>query len=96
MLDYKLLEMVLRKQVSNFKLDPKRSRRHNPDIITDLDVADDIGLVPEEMEQTKDFLHCVQHNATKTGFHLNADNTEFMSFNQEQKTVLKSVNNENI
>ena len=27
---------------------------------------------------------------------LNADKTEFMSFNQEQETILKSANNENI
>ena len=28
--------------------------------------------------------------------HLNADKTEFKSFNQEQETVLKSVDNKNI
>ena len=37
-------------QEIGFKLDQKRSRRHNPDIITDLDFADDIALVKEEME----------------------------------------------
>ena len=48
------------------------------------------------MQQAEDFLHRVQHYVAKIGLHLNADKTEFMSFNQEQKTILKSVNNENI
>ena len=50
----------------------------------------------EELEQAQDFLHRVQENATKTGLHLNSDKTEFMSFNQVQDIVLKTVNNENI
>ena len=79
-----------------FKLDRKRSRRHNPDVITDLDFADDIALVTEELEQAQDFLHCVQENAAMIGLHPNSDKTEFMSFNQVQDTVLKTVNNENI
>ena len=37
-------------QEIGFKLDQKRSRRHNSDIITNLDLADDIALIKEEME----------------------------------------------
>ena len=79
-----------------FKLDRKRSRRHNLNVINDTDFADDIALVTEELEQAQDFLHCVQENAAKIGLHLNSDKTEFMSFNQVQDTVLKTINNENI
>ena len=79
-----------------FKLDRKRSRRHNPDVITNLDFADDIALVTEELEQAQDFLHCVQENAAMIGLHQNSDKTEIMSFNQVQDTILKTVNNENI
>ena len=43
-----------------FKLDRKRSRSHNPNVITDLDFADDIALMIEELEQAQDFLHRVQ------------------------------------
>ena len=50
----------------------------------------------EELEQAQDFLHCVQENAVKIGLYLNSDKTEFMSFNQVQGTVLKTINNENI
>ena len=97
MLDYALKQAIGNyAQEIDFKLDHKRSRRHNPDIITDLDFADEIALVTEEMEQAKDFLHCVQQNAAKVGLHLNVDKTEFTSFNQEQEQVLKSVNDENI
>ena len=41
------------------------------------------------MVQAQDFLHHAQHNAEKTGLHLNADKAEFMIFNQGPKTVLK-------
>ena len=97
-----MIEYAMRQAIGNdalelgFKLDRKRSRRHNPNVITDLDFADDIALMAEELEQAQDFLHCVQENAAKIGLHLNSDKTEFMSFNQVQDTVLKTVNNENI
>ena len=96
-----MLDYVMRQAVGNdaqeigFKLDHKRSRRYNPDIITDLDFADDIAFVKEEMEQTQNFLDHVQLNAPKIGLHQNTGKTEFMSFNNEQETVLKSVNNQN-
>ena len=48
-----------------FKLNRKRSRRHNPNVVTDLDFADDIALVAEELEQAQDFLHHVQKSAAK-------------------------------
>ena len=97
-----MIDYAMRQAIGNdalelgFKLNRKRSRRHNPNVITDLDFADDIALVAEELEQAQDFLHCVQENAAKIGLHLNSDKTEFMSFNQVQDTVLKTVNNENI
>ena len=97
-----MIDYAMRQAIGNdalelgFKINRKRSRRHNPNVITDLDFADDIALVAEELEQAQDFLHCVQENAAKIGLHLNSDKTEFMSFNQVQDTVLKTVNNENI
>ena len=56
-----------------FKLNRKRSRRHNPNVVTDLDFADDIALVTEKLEQAQDFLHHVQKSAAKIA--------EFRSFN---------------
>ena len=96
-----MIDYAMRQAIGNdaldlrFKLDRKRSRRHNPDVITDLD-PDDIALVTEGLEQAPEFLHRVQENAAKIGLHLNSDETEFMSFNQAQDSVLKTVNNENI
>ena len=79
-----------------FKLDSKRSRRQNPNEITDLDFADDIALVTEELEHAQDYLYHVEENAAKIGLHLNSDKTEFMSLNQVQDAVLKTANNEYI
>ena len=79
MLDYAMRQAIGKDdQEIGFKLDQKRSRRHIPEITIDLNFADDITLVTEKIEH-------VQHNAAKIGLHLNADKTEFMSFNQEQK-----------
>ena len=85
-----MIDYAMRQAIGNdaldleFKLDRKRSRRHNTDVITDLDFADDIALVTEELEQAQDFLHRVQQNAAKIGLHLNSDKTEFMSFDHSQ------------
>ena len=97
-----MLDYAMRQAIKNdvreiaFKLDQKRSRRHNPYVITNLDYADDLALVTEQMKQAQDFLNHVQHNAAKIVLHLNAVKREFRSFNKEQKTVLKSANKENI
>ena len=62
-----MLHYAMRQAIEN---DQKRSRRHNPVKITDLDFADDIALVTEEMKQSQDFLHHVQPNAAKIGLQL--------------------------
>ena len=95
MLDYTMRLCYDAREIG-FKLYQKRSRRHNPYVIINLDSADDLALVTEQIKQTQDFLHHVQRNAAKIGLHLNAVKREFTSFNQEQKTVLKSANNEKI
>ena len=51
-----MLDYAMRHSIGNdseeigFKLNHKICRRHNPDMITDLDFADDIALVTEKME----------------------------------------------
>ena len=93
-----MIDYAMRQAIGNDALDLgfKLDRISSPEVITDLDFADDIALVTEELEQAHDFLHRVQENAAKIGLHLNPDKTEFMSFNQAQDFVLKTVNNENI
>ena len=97
MIDYAMKQAIGNDALDlGFKLDRERSRRHNPDVITDFDFGDDIALVTEELEQAQDFLHRIQENAAKIVLHLNSDKNEFMSFSQAQDSVLKTVNNENI
>ena len=56
-----MIDYAMRKAIGNdalelgFKINRKRSRRHNLNVITDLDFADDIALVREELEQALDF-----------------------------------------
>ena len=55
MIDYAMSQAIGNDALElGFKLNRKRSRRHNPNVITDLYFADDIALV------TQDFLHRVQ------------------------------------
>ena len=56
-----MIDYAMRQAIGNdalelgFKLNRKISRRHNTNVITDLDFADDIALVREELEQAQDF-----------------------------------------
>ena len=81
-LDY-VMRQALNDRVEDlgFYLDRKRSRRHQPIIITDTDFADDIALISKEIEQAQEMLTRVEHEASKVGLHLNAKKTELMKFN---------------
>ena len=81
------LEYVLRKSIdlmkeNSFKLTKERSRRYPAQTITDVDYADDIALVANSPAQAKSLLHCLEWAAGGIGFHVNADKTEYMCFNQ--------------
>ena len=54
-----------------FKLDKRRSRRRQPIAVTDLDFADDIALLSEEMQKAQDLLTRVENEAAKIGLRLN-------------------------
>ena len=64
-----------------FKLDRRRSRRRQSFVITDLDFADDIALLSEEIQKAQDLLTRVENEAAKTGLRLNDEKTEAMVYN---------------
>ena len=65
-----------------FKLHLRRSRIHEPVILTDTDFTDDIATISEEMEQAQNMLRNIEIEGAKVGLRLNAKKTEMMLFNQ--------------
>ena len=72
---------VLRKD-NGFKLTKERSRIYSAQTITEADYDVDIALLANTPAQAKTLLHNVERAATGLGFHVNADKTEYMCFNQ--------------
>ena len=65
-----------------FKLSKERSRRYPGKIITDADYANDISLLTNTSAQVESQLHSLEPEVAGIGFHVNADKTEYMCFNQ--------------
>ena len=72
-----------REEALGFHLVKRRSRRTRPVVVTDLDFADDIVLLSEEMHQAKELLQRVETSVAKVGLTMNAWKTKFMSCNQK-------------
>ena len=65
-----------------FKQAKERSRRYPEQTITDTDYVDDIALLVNMPNQAETLLHGLELAAGSTGLHVNADETEYMCFNQ--------------
>ena len=68
----------------------RKSRRVPPVIVTDLDFADDIALLSEEIHQAQSFLSRVETEAERVGLYINAAKTEVMQYNHTEEVALKS------
>ena len=100
-LDYALRKAISgREQELGFTLTPRRSRRHPTVVLTDLDYADDISLLSDNVEQAQELLHRVELECAKVGLRLNAKKTEVLTYNVPPEhqplitagsTVLKEV-----
>ena len=75
-----------------FKLHRQRSRRTPAITITDLDFADDLARLTEEMEQAQEILNCLEDEAGRVGLQCNAKKTELQVFNQETPVEIKVKN----
>lgn len=72
-LDYALKKAISgREQELGFTLTPRKSSRHPAVVLTDLDYADDISLLSDNMEQAQELLHRVELECTKVGLRINA------------------------
>ena len=79
-----------KKEELGFHLERRRSRRTVPVVLTDMDFADDIALVSQEINDAQELLSRVESEANKVGLHLNATKTEVQSYNFKQPLNIKS------
>ena len=97
-----IIDYVMRSAVKDqeealgFTLTPRKSRRIHPIMVTDLDFADDIALLSEEIHQAQSFLNKVETEAERVGLYINAAKTELMQYNQAEEITLKSKSGEPI
>ena len=93
MLDYAMRQAIDNHQDTlGFTLEERKSRRVAPVIVTDLKFADDIALISDEIKQAQELLERVEKEAAEIGLHLNEKKTEYMIFNHNDDTTLKTRN----
>ena len=81
MLDYALRKATDDHEHLGFTITPRKSRRTKAVTLTDLDFADDIGLISDQISQAQELLLRVENECQKVGLHLNSKKTEYMTFN---------------
>ena len=81
-LDYALGQAIQgREEELGFTLHRRRSRRVPAVSICDLDFADDIALLSNQIEQARSLVHSVEQECKKVGLALNSSKTKAMYFN---------------
>ena len=74
-----------------FHLHRRRSRRKPAVVITDLDFADDLALLTEEIAQAQEVLSRLETEARKVGLQCNAKKTELQAFNHNTPVTIKTL-----
>ena len=75
-----------------FTITPRRSRRHPKEVLTDLDFADDIALLSDDIEQAQELLLRVETECNKVGLGLNGPKTKYLAYNTEGELQLCTRN----
>ncbi|XP_059833956.1 uncharacterized protein LOC132398475 [Hypanus sabinus] len=94
-LDYALRQATKVHDKLGFTIKPARTERIRPVMLTDLDFAEGIVLLSDQMEEAQQLLTKVEIECNKVGLHLNAKKTEYMAFNCNEG-ILKTVKNDTI
>ena len=93
-LDYVLRNSADSNKELGFTLSEARSRRYPAETITDADYADDIALMTDTISDATYLLHHIEKTAKEIGLYINANKTEFISYNQEG--IIHSLEGKNI
>ena len=88
-LDYALRKAIDGKEEElGFTLQPRKSRRHPKQVLTDLDFADDISLLSDEIAQAQELLLRVERECKKVGLGINAKKTKGLPLNVDSPAPL--------
>ena len=86
-LDYAMSKAMAGKEEElGFTLTPRRSRRHPKVVLADLDFANDIALLSDEIAQAQELLLTVEKECKKVGLVLNAKKTKSVAYNIDDPT----------
>ena len=92
-----VLDFAMRKAVDGeeddlgFTVSPRKSRRHPKEVIADLDFADDIALLSDEIDQAQQLLLRVELECKKVGLGLNGPKTKSLAYNVDNLSPLKTL-----
>ena len=64
-----------------FTIIPRRSSRHPKEVLADLDFADDIALLSDDIENAQELLLRVETECNKVGLGLNGPKTKYLAYN---------------
>ena len=76
---------------NGFTLEKSRSRQCSTETITDVDNVDDISLLSNTPTLAEFLLHSLEKAAGGICLHVNADKTEYMCFNQNQRVDISTL-----
>ena len=82
-----VIDYCMRKAISGdeerlgFTLESRKSRRVGPKITTDVDFADDIALISQDIDTATELLHRVESAAANIGLFINVGKTKVMTLN---------------
>ena len=97
-----ILDYIMRQAIGEdqnnlgFTIEERKSRRFPAVKITDLDFADDIALLSDEIQQAQELLTRIETSAAKVGLHMNVKKTKVMPFNQTEEVQLKTRNGKSL
>ena len=92
MLDYALRKATGGKEEElGFTILPRKSRRYPKQVLTDLDFADDISLLSDEINQAQTLLSNVERECKKVGLGINAKKTKGLPLNVEAPSPLQTL-----
>ena len=96
-LDYALRKAIHGREAElGFTITPRRSRRHQAIVQTDLDFADDIALLSNDIRQAQELLDHVQSESKKIGLGINSTKTKFIALNSPADVKLIADDGEEI
>ena len=91
-LDYVLMKALDKNSELGFTLQEQRSRRYPAVKITDVDYADDLAVLTNNVQDAMSLLHKIEEAASEIGLYINAKKTEYIIVNLDQTIELRDCN----